>query len=97
MKRHRPFLVTAKRATDARPAATRAAANRVHGPIGPGDIVIVNSDNVRVCRVETANGPLFDGPLPLLLCRNNAGDQAAGLVDGLRVTEVGGVLMLRVE
>lgn len=92
MKRHRPFLVTAKRATDARPATTRAP-----GPIGPGDIVIVNGDSVRVCRLETANGPLLDGPLPLALCRDNAGDEPAGLVDGLRVTEVGGVLMLRVE
>ena len=57
----------------------------------------MTGDSVRVCRVETANGPLLDGPLPLALCRDNAGDEPAGLVDGLRVTQVGSVLMLRVE
>lgn len=91
MKRLRPFVLPNKRASDARPTT------RAHGAIGPGDIVFINGDSVRVCRVETANGPLFDGPLPLSLCRDNSGDEAAGLVDGLRVTEVGGVLMLRVE
>ena len=89
MKRTRPFVLPARRPTDARPAATRA--------IGPADIVIVNGDSVHVCRVETANGPLLDGPLPLALCHDNAGDEPAGLVDGLRVTQVGSVLMLRVE
>ena len=89
MKRNRPFVLPAKRPSDAHPAAARA--------LGPADIVIVNGDSVRVCRVETANGPLFDGPLPLSFCRDNAGDEVGGLVDGLRVTQVGGVLMLRVE
>lgn len=89
MKRTRPFVLPARRPTDARPATARA--------IGSADIVIVNGDSLRVCRLETANGPLLDGPLPLTLCRDSAGDEPAGLVDGLRVTEVGGVLMLRVE
>ena len=89
MKRTRPFVLPAKRPSDAHPAVARA--------IGPADIVIVSGDAVHVCRVETANGPLLDGPLPLALCRDNAGDEPAGLVDGLRVTQVGSVLMLRVE
>ena len=89
MKRPRPFVLPAKRPSDAHPATAHA--------IGPADIVIVSGDAVHVCRVETANGPLLDGPLPLALCRDNAGDEPAGLVDGLRVTQVGGVLMLRVE
>jgi len=67
------------------------------GPIGLSDIVIVSDDSVRVCRVETANGPLFDGPVPLSLCLDGASSEAHGLVDGLRVTQVGSVLMLRVE
>ncbi len=89
MKRARPFVLPMRRPdTHHRPAA---------GDIGPADIVIVNGDSVRVCRVETAIGPLLDGPTPLTLCRDTTAGEAAGLVEGLRVTQVGEVLMLRVE
>ena len=66
-------------------------------PIGPADIVVFDGDNVRVCHVETANGPLCDGPQPLSLCYDPGRGRANRLVDGVRVSQVGGVVMLRVE
>ncbi len=88
-KRHRPFILPAKRPSDARPTPVR--------PIGPADIVIVNGDSVRVCRMDTTSGPLLGGAGTLALCRDSAPHDATGPVDDLCVTRVGEVLMLRVE
>lgn len=66
-------------------------------PIGPADIVVFDGHDVRVCHVETAHGPLTDGPQPLSLCYDAGRGRANRLVDGVRVSQVGGVVMLRVE
>jgi hypothetical protein len=96
-KRPRPFVLPTRRPTDARPpGAPRAIGRATTRAIGPADIVIVNGDSVRVCRVDAASRALSDGPAPVSLCRDSAGDVTAP-ADGLNVTRVGGVLMLRVE
>ena len=95
--RPRPFVLPAKRPSDARPAATRAIGRTTAREIGPDDIVIVNGDSVQVCRMDTPQRSLADGPAPLSLCLATAGGEAPGQVAGLNVTHVGGVLMLRVE
>ena len=90
MRRPLPFVLPAKRPSDARPmAATR--------PIGPSDIVVVNGDSVHVCRVDTTSGLLPDEAAPLSLCRDRLADEVSGGGSGLHVTRVGDVLMLRVE
>ena len=95
MKRTRPFVLPARRPSDARPAAPRA-----NGPagraIGPADIVIVNGDSVQVCHMDVANAPLLGGVAALSLCHDSAPDDATRPVDDLCVTRVGEVLMLRV-
>jgi hypothetical protein len=89
MRPPRPFVLPAKRPSDARllPAART---------IGPADIVIVNGDSVHVCRVDPASGLLPD-EASLSLCRDRIADEPTGMGAGLRVTRVGDVLMLRVE
>lgn len=89
MSRQLPFASHVRQ-----PAAWQATAA---GALGPDDILIVNRHNVRVCHVDTATGSLGDGPVPLALCCDDRHERPVGLVDGLRVTQVGGVLMLRVE
>ena len=66
------------------------------GRIGLSDIGFGSGDSVLVWRGETAGDTLLDAHLPLSLCHDTVGD-AAGLVEGVQVTQVGGVLMLRVE
>lgn len=93
MKRPHPFVLPAKRPSDARPAAAPRVASRA---IAPTDIVIVNGDSVHVCRVDAANGLLPGEAGPLSLCRDRLSGEASGAA-GLNVTRVGDVLMLRVE
>lgn len=93
-KRHRPFVLPARRPSDARPPAASGPAGRT---IGPADIVIVNGDSVRVCHMEAASGPLLGGVAALSLCRDSAPDDATRPADDLFVTRVGDVLMLRLE
>ncbi len=76
-----------------RVAQRRPAAGARHGP---ADIVIVGDDGMRVCHIETSCGPLTDGPVPLSLCYD-AGDKMGQPVNGLNVTQAGGLVMLRVE
>ncbi len=96
-KRSRPFVLPARRPSDARPVAPRAIGRTPARVIGPSDIIIVNGDSVQVCRVDTPQRSLADGSAPLSLCRDTAAGEAPGQVDGLHVTRIGGVLMLRVE
>ena len=96
MKRVRPFVLPARQPTDAHSATAGRKIGSSTGRIGLSDIVFVSGDSVRVCRVETAGDTLLDVPLPLSLCHDTVGD-AAGLVEGVQVTQVGGVLLLRVE
>jgi len=96
MKRVRPFVLPARQPTDAHSATAGRKIGSSTGRIGLSDIVFGSGDSVRVCRVETAGDTLLDAPLPLSLCHDTVGD-AAGLVEGVQVTQVGGVLMLRVE
>ena len=92
MKRPRPFVLTAKRPSDAFPTSA------VRG-IAPTDIVIVNGDSVHVCRVDMANGLPRDGAASLSLCRHRAAGEATGPAAELYAgaTRVGDVLMLWVE
>jgi hypothetical protein len=92
-----PFVSRGKRLGDSRPLKSIVPLAPLAGRVGPADILLVNGDSVRVCRIETANGPLMDGPMPLTLCHDKAAGEPARLVDGVRVTHVGGVVMLRVE
>ncbi|MBX7250457.1 MAG: hypothetical protein K1X50_00645 [Candidatus Promineofilum sp.] len=84
-----PFVSRVRpRVAQRRPAGT---------PIGPADIVIVGDDGMRVCHIETSCGPLVDGPAPLSFCYDAGRDKTNQPVNGLNVTQVGGVVMLRVE
>ncbi len=90
MTYHLPFVSRIKPRSAQRRLAHSA-------PIGPADIVIVGDDGVRVCHIETSCGPLVDGPVPLSLCYDAGRDTIDPPVNGLNVTQVGGVVMLRVE
>ncbi len=90
MTYHLPFVSRVKpRSAQRRP--THSA------PIGPADIVIIGDDGMRVCHIETSCGPLVDGPAPLSLCYDAGRDTIAPPVNGLNVTQAGGLVMLRVE
>lgn len=90
MTYHLPFVSRVK----PRSAQRRAAAGE---PIGPADIVIAGDDGMRVCHIETSCGPLADGPAPLSLCYDAGRATIAPPVNGLNVTQAGGLVMLRVE
>jgi len=90
MTYHLPFVSRIKPRSAQRRLAHSA-------PIGPADIVIVGDDGVRICHIETSCGPLVDGPVPLSLCYDAGRDTIDPPVNGLNVTQVGGVVMLRVE